>query len=131
MREPDPINLSAPAFWARPAADREAAFAELRRERPVSWHGPPESVLLAPEQGPRGSWAVVRNDDVRSVSRDPATFCSGKGVLLDDVPEEFLEASQSFLATDAPRHTSLRRLVSSAFTPRQVGRIAEEIATNA
>jgi cytochrome P450 len=74
---------------------------------------------------------VVRYDDVRSVSRDPQTFCSGKGVLFDDVPEEFLEASQSFLATDAPRHTSLRRLVSSAFTPRQIGRISEEISANA
>jgi cytochrome P450 len=42
-----------------------------------------------------------------------------------------LEASQSFLAMDAPRHTKLRGLVSAAFTPRQVARIEEGIKANA
>jgi cytochrome P450 len=130
-REPDPINLSARSFWAQPMPVREAAFAELRRERPISWHAPPESVLVEPEEGTGGYWAVVRYDDIRTISRDPATFCSGRGVLFDDAPPEMLEASQSFLATDAPRHTKLRGLVSSAFTPRQVARIAERITANA
>ena len=44
-----------------------------------------------------------------------------------DAPPEMLEASQSFLAMDAPRHTKLRGLVSSAFTPRQVARIEDGI----
>src|SRR5205085_1002332 len=44
---------------------------------------------------------------------------------------EMLEASQSFLAMDAPRHTKLRGLVSAAFTPRQVARIEEGIRENA
>src|SRR5207302_9237476 len=44
---------------------------------------------------------------------------------------EFLEASQSFLAMDAPRHSKLRGLVSSAFTPRQVARIEDGIRANA
>jgi cytochrome P450 len=131
MRAPDPIDLSARAFWAQPMPAREAAFAELRRERPISWQGPPESVLVEPEEGTGGYWAVLRYDDVRTISRDPENFCSGRGVLFDDAPPEMLEASQSFLATDAPRHTKLRGLVSSVFTPRQVARIAERIAANA
>jgi cytochrome P450 len=131
MREPDPIDLSARAFWAQPMLAREAAFAELRRERPISWQGPPESVLVEPEEGTGGYWAVVRYDDVRAISRNPETFCSGQGVLFDDAPPEMLEATQSFLATDAPRHTKLRGLVSSAFTPRQVARIGERITANA
>src|SRR5204862_2210143 len=48
-----------------------------------------------------------------------------------DAPPEFFEASLSFLAMDAPRHTKLRGLVSSAFTPRQVARIEERIRVNA
>ena len=42
-----------------------------------------------------------------------------------------LEASQSFLAMDAPRHTKLRALVSAAFTPRQIARIEDGIRVNA
>ena len=48
-----------------------------------------------------------------------------------DAPPEMLEASQSFLAMDAPRHTKLRGLVSAAFTPRQVARIEDGIRVNA
>jgi cytochrome P450 len=42
-----------------------------------------------------------------------------------------LDAAQSFLAMDAPRHTLLRRLVNSAFTPRQVARIEGQIVAQA
>ena len=48
-----------------------------------------------------------------------------------DAPPELLEASQSFLAMDAPRHTKLRGLVSAAFTPRQIKRIEDGIRANA
>jgi cytochrome P450 len=58
-------------------------------------------------------------------------FLSGKGVIFENVPEELLEASQSFLAMDPPRHTFLRKLVSAAFTPRQVRRIEDSIQANA
>ena len=75
----------------------------------------------------RGYWAAVRYSDVRTVSRDPATFRSGEGVMFEDVEPELLEASLSFLATDAPRHTKLRGLVSAAFTPRQMKRIEDTI----
>ena len=73
----------------------------------------------------------MRYDDVRSLSRDPQTFRSGEGVQFADAPPEALEASQSFLAMDAPRHTKLRGLVQAAFTPRQVARIEEGIRANA
>jgi len=127
----DEVDLSARAFWEQPAAERQAAFAVLRRERPISRQGPPESVLLEPEEGTGGYWAVVRYDDVQQVSRDPDTFSSARGVMFDDAPEELLEASQSFLATDAPRHTQLRGLVKAAFTPKQVQRIESQIQANA
>jgi cytochrome P450 len=124
-------GLSEEEFWTRSAQERDELFAELRRERPLSRHPPVEDVLELGVRDESPWWAVVRYDDIRRISRDPETFCSGKGVLFGDAPPEMLEASQSFLAMDAPRHTKLRGLVSSAFTPRQVARIEAGIVANA
>ena len=106
-------------------------FAQLRRDAPISRHEPPEDILDLPDQERQRYWAIVRYEDIRRISRDPQTFCSGQGTQFGDAPPEILEASQSFLAMDAPRHTKLRGLVSSAFTPRQVARIEDGIRVNA
>jgi cytochrome P450 len=126
----DPIDLSSRAFWSTTAAQREEAFAELRAARPVSWHPPVEDAMLNDPNDP-GYWALTRRDDIVAVSRNNDVFLSGKGVLFENFPEELLEASQSFLAMDPPRHTFLRKLVSAAFTPRQVRRIEDSIKANA
>ncbi|MDT5164435.1 MAG: hypothetical protein QOC88_1329 [Mycobacterium sp.] len=126
----DPIDLSSRAFWSTTAREREQVFAQLRADRPVSWHPPVEDALMSDPDDP-GYWAVTRRDDIVAMSRDNETFLSGKGVIFENVPEELLEASQSFLAMDPPRHTFLRKLVSSAFTPRQIRRIEESIQGNA
>lgn len=132
QRQPTPgVDLGSLDFWGKPAAERDRYFAWLRREAPISRHEPPEDILGLPDQGRMSYWAIVRYEDVRRISRDPGMFCSGQGVQFGDVPQELLEASQSFLAMDAPRHTKLRGLVSAAFTPRQVARIEEGIARNA
>jgi cytochrome P450 len=125
------IDLSAQEFWRQPAAVRDEAFAVLRREQPVSWQRAPESVIIEPDESTGGYWALVRHDDVRFASRSPKLFCSGRGVMFEDAPEEMLEASQSFLAMDAPRHTKVRGLVNAAFTPRRVAGIEDGIRANA
>ena len=114
------------AFWAATAVERERTFAVLREERPVSWHPPVEDDLIDDPDDP-GYWAVTRRADIVAVSRNSDVFLSGKGVLFANIPEELLEASQSFLAMDPPRHTKLRKLAHAAFTPRQVRRIEESI----
>ncbi|HWN28599.1 MAG TPA: cytochrome P450 [Actinomycetospora sp.] len=128
--EVDPVDLSTLAFWGRPMDERDASFAELRRERPISWHRPPEGMLMPSEDDP-GFWAVVRHADIGYVSKNPKLFCSGQGVQFQDAPPELLEATQSFLAMDAPRHTQLRKIVSAAFTPKQVRRVSDRIAERA
>jgi cytochrome P450 len=127
----DELDLGSLEFWDQPAEVRDHAFALLRRDAPVSQHQPLEDILGVTERDERGYWAIVRYEDIRTVSRDPATFCSGQGTQFGDAPQELLEATQSFLAMDAPRHTKLRGLVSSAFTPRQVKRIEDGIHANA
>jgi cytochrome P450 len=124
-------DLGSLDFWGQSAEERDIYFEYLRREAPISRHEPPEDILGLPDQGRMHYWAIVRYEDVRRISRDPATFCSGQGVQFADAPPEMLEASQSFLAMDAPRHSILRGLVSSAFTPRQIARIEEGIKVNA
>ena len=126
----DAIDLSSRAFWATSAAERERSFAVLRAERPVSWHAPVEDSLMSDPDDP-GYWAVTRREDVVAVSRDNEVFLSGRGVLFENIPVELLEASQSFLAMDPPRHTKLRKVVSAAFTPRQVRRVEDSIKSNA
>jgi cytochrome P450 len=125
------VDLGSLDFWGQPAEERDRYFELLRRESPISRHEPPEDILGLPEQERPGYWAIVRYEDVRRISRDPQTYCSGQGTQFADAPPEFLEASLSFLAMDAPRHTKLRGLVSSAFTPRQVARIEQGIVENA
>jgi cytochrome P450 len=126
----DAIDLSSRAFWSTIAAERERSFAELRAERPVSWHPPVEDALMH-DPNDQGYWAITRRSDIVTVSRNNEVFLSGKGVIFENVPVELLEASQSFLAMDPPRHTKLRKLVSAAFTPRQVRRIEDSIQANA
>lgn len=97
----------------------------------MSWQRAPEPVLIEADESTGGYWALVRHDDVRAVSRNAKLFCSGRGVMFEDAPEEMLEASQSFLAMDAPRHTKVRGLVNAAFTPRRVKQIEDRIQANA
>jgi cytochrome P450 len=126
----DEIDLSSRAFWSTTAADRERSFAMLRAERPVSWHPPVEDSLM-PDPTDPGFWAVTRRSDIVAVSRNNDVFLSGQGVMFESIPVELLEASQSFLAMDPPRHTKLRKLAHAAFTPRQVRRIEDSIKVNA
>lgn len=55
------------------------------------------------------------------MSRTNEVFLSGKGVQFENIPAELLETTQSFLAMDPPRHTTLRKLATAAFTPARSG----------
>lgn len=124
--EHSPIDISSKAFWALDSDERDKTFARLRAEDPVSWQRPVEDAV-APDPNDPGYWALVKHADIVKVSRDSKSFISGQGVLFDLLPAEFLEMSQSFLAMDPPRHDHLRKLVSVAFTPKQITRLEDQI----
>jgi cytochrome P450 len=94
-----------PGLFTRP--DYYDLLAALRRDAPVYEY---ES----------GSWTVARYDDVRAVSRDPARFCSGRGVLMNDPLRNAGEIHGSILHMDPPVHAPWRQLVSRRFTPRAI-----------
>jgi cytochrome P450 len=73
-----------------------------------------------------GFFALSRFDDVDRASRDPATFSSAHGTVLELMTDEpYPDAPLIFL--DPPEHTRLRALVSRAFTPRRVNELEDRI----
>jgi cytochrome P450 len=76
------------------------------------------------------SWCVFRYDEARAVLTDHASFSAdfaakAPGSALDRIHQGNLNAS------DPPRHTRLRGLVSRAFTPRSIADLAPEITRTA
>jgi len=101
-----PLPLHDPVFWA---GDPYPAFAQLRAQDPVHRY-----------EGPAGElWALARHADVQAVSKDPATFRSGAGVLLTDLTRPALSTS-SIVYRDPPQHAKERKLVSPSLTVRRV-----------
>jgi cytochrome P450 len=65
----------------------------------------------------RGFWVLSRYADVLAVFLDPATYSSAQGSFPDDDPAR---VGNTLGTTDPPRHDRLRKLASSAFTPRRI-----------
>ena len=61
-------------------------------------------------------WALSRFDDVDAASRDPHTFSSAHGTVLEIMTQELWQQPM-MIFLDPPEHTRLRRLVSRAFSP--------------
>ncbi|WP_419865143.1 cytochrome P450 [Candidatus Poriferisodalis sp.] len=96
-------------------------FGTLRRRPGLHWNR-----YEAEPNADGGFWAVTRHADVCEVSRHPERFSSAIGhVNLWDLEADALEARRSILEHDPPAHTRLRRVVSKAFTPRQMRRYNE------
>jgi cytochrome P450 len=126
---PDDIDLSDMEFWKRPWSEREAAFATLRRERPIArYEGiTVEGTAIEFPTGP-GYYALTRYRDVAEASRHPDVFLSGPGAVSQmDLPTEMVEYFSGMISTDNPKHARLRRIVSNAFNPRNVRAIEESI----
>jgi len=106
---PDDANISDHDVWTHGVP--HATFARLRREEPVAW---------IDEVDGRGYWAITKYDDAFRISRDVQTFTSSKGIRLEDMAPDELEARKTMMEQDPPEHTRYRRLVSRGFTPRVV-----------
>jgi cytochrome P450 len=71
-------------------------------------------------------FALSRFADVEAAHRDPKTFCSGHGTVLELMSDEGYPGGQ-MIFLDPPDHTRLRALVSRAFTPRRVEALEDRI----
>ncbi|HEX5265179.1 MAG TPA: cytochrome P450 [Acidimicrobiales bacterium] len=72
-------------------------------------------------------FALSRFADVNAAHRDPATFLSGRGTVLELMGHQLDQQPGMMIFMDPPQHDSLRALVSRAFTPRRVGALEERV----
>jgi cytochrome P450 len=127
-REHSPIDITSHDFWSQPFVVRDETFAQLRAGEGLTWHRPFPSMFPMEEPG---YWALTRRADIAYVSQHPVLFTSAQGVALDPMPAEIQHFASFFLTMDPPRHTTYRRLISSAFTPRNVRQIEEHVHRSA
>ena len=106
------LDPEIPGLFIRP--DYYEVLARLRAEAPVFEYQP-------------NCWLVARHAEVREVSRDPARFCSGRGVLMNDPLRAGGEIFGSVRHMDPPDHAPWRQLVSRSFTPRAMARLEDRV----
>jgi cytochrome P450 len=104
-------------------------FEVHRREAPVYWHPATENT---PDG--EGFWSVATHAETLAVLRDPVTYSSVTGgsrayggTLLQDLSI----AGQVLNMMDDPRHSEIRRLVSSGLTPRMITRVEDDLRARA
>ncbi|WP_077087615.1 cytochrome P450 [Mycobacterium rhizamassiliense] len=100
-------------------------FAVHRCEAPVYWHEPTDNT---PDG--EGFWSVATYAETLAVLKDPVTYSSVTGgqrpyggTLLQDLSI----AGQVLNMMDDPRHSQIRRLVSSGLTPRMIRRVEDDL----
>ena len=71
-------------------------------------------------------WALSRHADVEVAHRDPATFLSSHGTVLEMMTEHPVPSGM-MIFQDPPEHSRLRSLVSRAFTPRRTSGLEDHI----
>ncbi len=106
------LPLHSPDFYA---GDPYPAYRELRATAPVCWNDV------------TNFWALLKYEDVRFVSSNPATFTSTKGITIPDPAMPSPVQPGSLIFTDPPRHRQMRKLINSGFTQRRVAVLEPKI----
>jgi cytochrome P450 len=88
-----------------------ATFTRMRREEPVAW---------IEEGDGAGFWALAKHADISAVSRDYGRFTASRGIRIEQMAPDELEARRTMMEFDPPEHARLRRLVQPGFTPKVV-----------
>jgi cytochrome P450 len=94
--------------------DPHGTWRWLRDEAPVYWNDRYDF------------WALSRHADVEAAHRDPGTYSSAHGTVLEYMGHDMSGVGQ-IIFMDPPAHTVLRTLVSRAFTPRRMQALEGDI----
>src|ERR1700721_4832474 len=104
--------LHSPDFYA---GDPYPAYRELRATAPGCWNDV------------TNFGALLKYEDVRFVSSNPATFTSTLGITIPDPGLPSPVQPGNLIFTDPPRHRQMRKLVNSGFTRRRGTVLAPKI----
>lgn len=114
------------ALGAWGAYDRDDPFPVFAAVRNL---GAVHAVTLADGHA---AWLIVGFEEARSALNDPrfskdmhAALATGEGVVAEGLPGPSF--ARHMLSVDPPDHSRLRRLVSSAFTPRRVEQLRPRV----
>lgn len=105
-----------PLLYSRGAA--HTLWAGLRRDAPVTRHVLPDG---------REFWSVTSYHDVTAVLRDSTAFTSERGTLLSMLGQDDPAGGSQLVATDPPRHTSLRAPLQRALAAKPVEGLREHL----
>ncbi|MGO8861468.1 MAG: cytochrome P450 [Acidimicrobiales bacterium] len=72
-------------------------------------------------------YAVSRFDDVESTLKDPGTFSSARGGILELIKANIELPSGVFIFEDPPIHTAHRGVLSRVFTPKKMNALEPQI----
>ncbi|OBK45861.1 cytochrome P450 [Mycobacterium sp. 1081908.1] len=104
--------LHSPDFYA---GHPYPAYRELRATSPVCWNDV------------TNFWALLKYEDIRFVSSNPALFSSTGGITIPDPAQPSPVQPGSLIFTDPPRHRQMRKLINSGFTRRRVAVLEPKI----
>ncbi len=98
-------------------------FNTLRREAPVWWQAIPDEINRSNDPG---FWVLSKYDDIQAANRDTDLFSAIDGPTVHHTPEM---SGAMLVSMDGKHHTRQRKIISSGFTPRMVGRLEEQART--
>jgi cytochrome P450 len=104
--------LHSPDFYA---GDPYPAYRELRATAPVCWNDVTKF------------WALLKYEDIRFVSSNPALFSSTEGITIPDPAMPSPVQPGGLIFTDPPRHRQMRKLINAGFTRRRVAVLEPKI----
>lgn len=104
----------APDFY-RDADSPRAVYKRLRDEAPAHW------------SAPAGMWALSRYDDIRGALLNWKVFSNEAGAGSTGPVGEWFKKYPNVLMFDPPRHTHMRRMLSSLITPDRIKGLAGQI----
>jgi cytochrome P450 len=111
------FDLADPAFYT--TEEPIGVWAKLREHDPIHLHVRPDGTEF---------WALTSYELVSQAFRAGSAFTSQKGMQLDSIYKAGdTGGGKALIVTDPPRHTALRAGINTAFTPRMVARLEQNM----